>query len=83
MLKPKGKTPTLISGASGKPKMVVADGKSHCARCEGVIAAREQCFEIPKIGGAFTNKKRHCKTCFVAILAKTREDLDELGKLAN
>jgi hypothetical protein len=77
---PKGKTPSLISGSSGKPKRVMVQKKSNCHRCDDDIEVGQDCFGIPKTG-SFSSLKRYCKECFEKILAKTAEDLDLLKKL--
>ena len=78
--KPKGPTPSLISGSNGKPKVVDVEKKSHCARCGCEINAGDECFGIPKAGG-FSSVKRHCRPCFQTILDQTQKDLDALKKL--
>ncbi len=78
MSKPKGKTPSLISGASGKPEAVRALKKSHCARCHSDILKDERCFDIPKTSGPFKSTKRYCTGCFTSILEQTDKDIDEL-----
>ena len=81
----RGKTPSLISGSSGKPSIVEAKKRRNCSRCGCDINMGEKLFEIPKIGGGFSNRKPICKSCFRKILDQTEKDLDELksswGKL--
>jgi hypothetical protein len=81
MIKPRGKTPSLISGSSGKPILVEAGRLRSCTRCKGDILKGVKCFEIPKIGGGFTPKKPYCSDCFSEILQETKSDLDQLGTL--
>lgn len=79
--KPKGRTPSLIGGSNGKPKLVTAQRKSSCYRCHGEIASGVVCFDIPKLGAGFATSKRMCRECFEMMLQKTADDLEELRKL--
>jgi len=45
----RGKTPSLISGSSGKPSISEAKRRRNCNRCECNIKMGEKLFEIPKI----------------------------------
>ena len=74
----RGKTPTLISGSSGKPSVAEARRKRVCTRCNCNINMGEKLFEIPKVGVGFTAKKSVCKSCFIDILKQTQKDLDHL-----
>ncbi len=78
---PKGKTPSLIGGASGRPVRVDVQRRSECYRCNDEIPAGTSCIAIPKLGGAFTAERRVCSTCYEAILKQTADDLDELRQL--
>lgn len=78
--KPKGKTPSLIGGKNGRPKRVLVERKSECARCGADIVMGTQCIGIPQ-SGAFSSLKRFCDECFANILIKTAEDLEEVRKL--
>lgn len=77
-MKKRGKTPSLITGSSGKPKKVIAKRQRSCKRCNEVIPKDEECFEIPKVGGGFRSVKTYCKLCFEEILNKTKDDIAEL-----
>ena len=77
----KGKTPSLITGSSGKPKPAVCKKRSICKRCKGEISASERCFEIPIVGRGYTASKRHCEQCFKEILEQTRKDLESFEEL--
>ena len=78
MKKPKGKTPSLITGLSGKPIRVVAKRSRNCSRCSSIICLREKCFEIPRIGGGFSTRKTFCINCFEEILIQTKKDITKL-----
>lgn len=78
--KPRGKTPSLIGGKNGRPKRVLVERKSECARCGDDISAGVECIAIPQ-SGAFSSAKRFCDECFSNILAKTAEDFEEVKKL--
>lgn len=79
--KPRGRTPSLIGGSNGRPKRASVKKKSECARCHSTLEVETDCFEIPKVGGAFANSKRFCQECFKNILEKTSEDLEKLRAL--
>lgn len=74
----KGKTPTLISGASGKPTLETGRNKRDCTRCGDDIEGGESFFAIPKLGSGFSNKKPFCTSCFIEILDQSQKDLDML-----
>lgn len=76
--KPKGKTPSLIGGTLGAPKICTVLRASACNRCKGTIPKGTECYEIPQLGGAFSNNKKYCDKCIVDILVKTKNDLDIL-----
>jgi hypothetical protein len=78
---PKGKTPSLIGGASGRPNRVAVMRKSECYRCHDELLKGTNCIEIPQIGGAHSSSKRMCDECFGKMLAKTEEDLAALRQL--
>ena len=80
-MKPKGKTPSLISACNGKPTVAVASRKSTCKRCNCAIVQNEECFVIPHKGSGFTIKNRYCKSCFTEIIDQTQKDLNELKEL--
>jgi hypothetical protein len=77
---PRGKTPSLIGGSSGRPREATVQRQSTCVRCEAALVAGTNCFEIPKLG-RFAKYRRHCRDCFEKILIKTQEDLAELRAL--
>ncbi|MCK4763704.1 MAG: hypothetical protein KAW12_16000 [Candidatus Aminicenantes bacterium] len=74
----RGKTPSLISGLSGKPIPEKVKKKRTCNRCSCDIMKGQNCFLIPKLGSGFSNKKPFCKSCFKETLDQTRKDLDSL-----
>lgn len=81
---PKGKTPSLISGKNGKPKLITvakASSVTDCARCDHLFQTGDECFEIPQMGKAYAYAIRVCKDCFKSILSQTQSDLNELIKI--
>lgn len=76
----RGKIISLISASSGKPKYVIAKRTRACCKCNTPILAGKKCVEIPKVGGAYTNWKRFCLSCFQLVIEKTMSDLNELKK---
>lgn len=80
MNKPKGKTPSLISGK--KAKRIAVKRYAKCNRCKIKINSGDICFGIPNTHIKFiTSYKKFCKPCFNNILSKTQEDLDAARKL--
>jgi len=76
----RGKVPSLIAGSNGKPSVVIVKKQRKCVRCDEKIPKGSQCFEIPKVGGGFSNKKPYCNTCFENVLEQTDIDLTALRK---
>jgi len=76
--KPRGKTPSLIGGTLGAPRKCLIGKESHCKRCNASILKGVNCYEIPQLGGSFSNYKRYCDGCFLSILEKTKADVDAL-----
>lgn len=74
----RGRTPSLITGSSGKPRMVTTKIQRPCSRCENKIQGGSKCFEVPKVGSGFSTHKSYCTNCYKLVLAQTRKDLDEL-----
>lgn len=81
MAKLRGKTPTLISGSSGKPAATIAKKKRQCKRCKEDIILGDKIFEIPKTGGGFTQKTPYCMSCFKDILEETKKDLSAIEEV--
>ena len=79
--KPRGRNPSLIGGTNGRPKRAEAKKRCKCFRCQSPIEMEEVCFDIPKVGGAFSTTKRFCRSCFQNVLKQTTNDLDELRNL--
>jgi hypothetical protein len=79
--KPKGKTPSLIGFANGRPSRVAVQRKSQCYRCGCAIVSGADCFDIPRKSGGFTRECRHCRDCYQAVLEQTSKDLAELRTL--
>lgn len=76
--KPKGKVPSLIGSTLGTPKKVRV-AKCSCNRCHCEIVNGTECYEIPQLGGSFSNRKRYCNDCFRSIIAKTSDRLKYLS----
>jgi hypothetical protein len=74
----RGKTPSLIGGTLGAPRKCTVQRRCNCNRCKVDIEKDIDCFEIPQLGGAFTNYKRYCDDCFRSILEQSRLDLNKL-----
>lgn len=74
--KPKGKTPSLIGNTNGRPKKVLVEKKSKCARCDDALYAGKYCIGIPTQSGGFTSTRRYCDECFRNILKQTSIDLE-------
>lgn len=80
MRKPKGKTPSLISGK--KPKKVLVKKSIKCARCRELIAVNAICIGVPNIRIKFLSSiKKYCKLCFEKIINQTEYDLGEAKAL--
>jgi len=79
----RGKTPSLISGSSGKPTLLEAKKKCNCCRCKKEIHKGEKCFSVPKVGTGFNSQKRYCRECFKSILEQTQKDLTSIAELIN
>ena len=74
----RGPIPTLISGSSGAPKIIIAERASKCSKCGDSILAKDMCVGLPRLGGAFKNVKRLCLICFKQIIEKTKADIEKL-----
>jgi hypothetical protein len=74
--KPKGKVPSLIGSTLGTPRKVLVKRERDCKRCHTPISKGTECYEIPQLGGSFSNYKPYCDDCFRSILIKTKADLD-------
>lgn len=74
----RGKTPSLIGGSLGRPKVVQAKGISKCTRCKESIGAGIICSEIPGLRGAFKSPKRYCLGCVRQIVDQTKIDIDQI-----
>ena len=79
--KPRGPVPSLIGAANGRPKRVPVQRQSKCSRCHVPFASGETCIAIPKLGGAYSTKKRICNECFQQIIEKTADDFEKLKAL--
>lgn len=78
---PRGRVPSLIGGANGKPERVPVKKQSKCSRCHVSFAVGETCIAIPKLQGAYWNARRVCDECFQKILEKTAEDFAKVRAL--
>jgi hypothetical protein len=70
----KGKTPSLISGK--RPSLVQAIRRRQCTRCKREICSGSHCADVP-IPGTLGDKT-YCTDCLLEIVAKSREDLDQI-----
>lgn len=78
---PKGKTPSLIGFSNGRPNRVAVLRKSQCVRCNCVITAGNDCFNIPKKQAGFTKECRYCRDCYEKVLEQTHADFENLKSL--
>lgn len=78
---PRGRTPSLIGGANGRPKRVTVKRLSECYRCHDNLVAGTTCIEILKLGQAYSTDRRVCDACFQLILRQTNDDLAEISNL--
>lgn len=56
--KPKGRTPSLISGK--RPRRVKVSGKVKCARCKNEIIKSQDCFCVPRTGFGPISPRKFC-----------------------
>ena len=77
---PKGRVPSLIGGANGRPVRMDVLRRSQCYRCSDDLLAGTSCIGIPH-KGPFANKRRVCDACYQAILKRSADDLEELRHL--
>lgn len=78
---PRGRTPSLIGGANGRPKRAAVKKLCQCYRCHDDLVAGTACIEIPKLGQGYTTNRRVCDSCFQLILEQTEVDLVEIKAL--
>jgi hypothetical protein len=81
MTKPKGKTPSLLTQATGKPIAHICQRKTTCKRCNDNIITGKKCFKIPKLRSGFSSPVIYCPNCFRLIIEQTKSELIELEKL--
>ncbi len=79
--KPKGKTPSLIGGSNGRPRLADVKRLSHCYRCDDDLLSGTTCVEIPELGGGHSSARRVCDECYGLILDQTRADLEAARQL--
>lgn len=75
MAKPKGKTPSLLSIATGTPEAHMCGKATLCDRCEEIVVKGQRCFKIPKLRSGFTAHPIFCVACTVSIVERTRIEL--------
>jgi hypothetical protein len=80
-MKPKGKTPTLLSQSTGKPFSDICKRKTVCTRCKQSITKGTKHFKIPKLQNGFTHHKPFCIECTKSIIEQTKKDLLEIEEL--
>lgn len=81
MVKPKGKTPSLMSMGTGKPKNHTCGKATPCTRCKATIQKGQGCTQIPKAKSGFTVKPIFCYQCTKDIVEQTRSDLADVESL--
>lgn len=79
--KPKGKTPSLIGGTNGRPRLAEIKKLSHCYRCNEDLLAGTTCVEIPELGTGYSSARRVCDECYGLILSQTSTDLEAARQL--
>lgn len=79
MMSAKGKTPSLLTGSAGTPRVLLARRKRMCSRCDAVITKGETCIEVPKpqLHGGY---RTFCRACFLKVYRQTQADLLALGR---
>lgn len=75
MGKLKGKTPSLLSMATGIPVVHTCGKATPCGRCEEDVLKGTVCFQIPKMKSGFTSKPIFCVRCTSDIVLRTKTDL--------
>jgi hypothetical protein len=80
-MKPKGKTPTLLSQSTGKPFADICKRKTVCTRCKQSMTMGTKHFKIPKLLNGFTRDKPFCLDCTKSIIEQTKKDLLEIEEL--
>ena len=74
----KGKTPSLIGSALGRPSKKICGRETPCSRCKEDIAKGEDCYDIPQPKKPHSSTRRFCAECFQGVIEQTRCDLDNL-----
>ena len=75
MAKPRGKTPSLLSMATGTPVLHTCGKAAKCDRCSGKVGTGQVCFRIPKQKSGFTTRPIFCVTCTADIVVQTKAEL--------
>jgi len=79
VIKPKGKTPSLLSMSTGKPTVYTCKQKTKCSRCKNEITMGQDCFKIPKMSAGFSSKKMFCIECTDLIVQQTKTEISKLA----
>jgi len=77
-MKPKGKTPSLLSMSTGRPTVYTCKKKTKCSRCKNEITMDQDCFQIPKMSAGFSSKKMFCVECTDSIVKQTKTEISKL-----
>ena len=77
----KGKTPSLIGSALGRPSKNTCGRETPCSRCKKGIAKGEACYDIPQPLKSHSASRRFCAGCFRGVLEQTKRDLEKLEAL--
>lgn len=75
MVKPKGKTPSLLAVSTGTPVPHTCGKATPCDRCGEAVLKGKSCFQIPKMKSGFINHPIFCIVCTVAIVEQTKIEL--------
>ena len=75
MVKPKGKTPSLLAISTGTPELHTSGKATPCERCEETIIKGQCCFKIPKVKSGFTSHPLFCVACTKDIIEQTKIEL--------
>lgn len=82
MVKPKGKTPSLLAISTGKPESHTCGKATPYERCEEIVIKGQRCFRIPKVKSGFTGHPIFCIACTIAIIEQTKIELLVVEKAA-
>jgi hypothetical protein len=73
---PRGKVPSLLSTNNGGITYDTVKRSGDCSRCKEVLRSGTKVGLLKVQKAGFSNHKRICLGCVVAILNKTQEEID-------